>query len=195
MLEHIKIVDICHGRLRNTYYCFFLKHKFLLVLYIVDLECIFTVICNLVTRANTPDEALEMAKLISAKVVQRPTDRPALRLKMWGFQFFFHLGFYYSLLLTNALVWTSLFNLYNLLENPYSKFFVYTKALDLAASGKVTENIIPSFKKIDSFLQEWNIGRLDMRQLFRSISNILKDNKRCREKTYCFCYTCLIPIS
>ncbi|XP_064938675.1 uncharacterized protein LOC135592884 isoform X2 [Musa acuminata AAA Group] len=47
-----------------------------------DLECIFTVTCNLVTRANTPDEALEMAKLISSKVVQQPTDRPALRLKI-----------------------------------------------------------------------------------------------------------------
>ncbi|XP_074574332.1 uncharacterized protein LOC141830804 [Curcuma longa] len=126
-----------------------------------DLECIFTVICNLVTRANTPDEALEMAQLISAKVVQQPTDRPALRLKI-------------------------LFNLYNLLENPYSKFFVYTKALDLAASGKVTENIIPSFKKIDSFLQEWNIGRLDMRQLFRSISNILKDNKSLAKDSFAF---------
>ncbi|XP_042460027.1 eukaryotic translation initiation factor 3 subunit M-like [Zingiber officinale] len=126
-----------------------------------DLECIFTVICNLVTRANTPDEALEMAQLISAKVVQQPTDRPALRLKI-------------------------LFNLYNLLENPYSKFFVYTKALDLAASGKVTENIIPSFKKIDSFLQEWNIGRLDMRQLFRSISNILKDNKSMAKDSFAF---------
>jgi len=49
---------------------------------IVDLECIFTVICNLVTMASSPDEALEMAKLISAKVALQPNDRPALRLKM-----------------------------------------------------------------------------------------------------------------
>lgn len=52
------------------------------------------------------------------------------------------------------------------------------KALDLAASGKVTESIIQSFKKIDCFLEEWNIGIVDQRNLFLSISNILKDNKR-----------------
>ncbi|PQP94825.1 eukaryotic translation initiation factor 3 subunit M-like [Prunus yedoensis var. nudiflora] len=61
-----------------------------------DLECIFTVICNVVTKSESPDEALEMAKLISAKITQQPSDKPALRLKI-------------------------LFNLYNLLENPYSR--------------------------------------------------------------------------
>lgn len=97
------------------------------------------------------------------------------------------LGLYVvSLSLTCPLVWSSLFNLYNLLENPYSRFFVYKKALDLAASGKVAESIIPSFKNIDSFLQEWNIGKIDQRELFRSISNILKDNKRCRIKCQLF---------
>ncbi|XP_077211291.1 uncharacterized protein LOC143846678 [Tasmannia lanceolata] len=119
-----------------------------------DLECIFTIICSLVTRAESLDEALEMAKRISAKITQQPDDKPALRLKI-------------------------LFNLYNLLENPYSRFFVYTKALDLAVYGKVTEHIIPSFKKMDSFLKEWNIGILDQREIFLTISNILKENKRC----------------
>ncbi|KAJ6804703.1 eukaryotic translation initiation factor 3 subunit M-like [Iris pallida] len=126
-----------------------------------DLECIFTVICNLVTRATSPDEALEMAKLISAKVIQQPNDRPALRLKI-------------------------LFNLYNLLEKPYSKFFVYTKALNLAVSGKVTESIIPSFKKIESLLQEWNIGKVDQRDLFLIISNILKENKSMAKDSFTF---------
>ncbi|KAJ0963512.1 hypothetical protein J5N97_028634 [Dioscorea zingiberensis] len=126
-----------------------------------DLECIYTVICSLVTRASSPDEALEMAKLITSKIIQQPNDKPALRLKL-------------------------LFNLYNLLENPYSKFFVYTKAVDLAASGKVTESIIPSFKKIDSFLEEWNIGKMDQRNLFLSISNILKDNKSMAKDSFAF---------
>lgn len=126
-----------------------------------DLECIFTVICSLVTRATSPDEALEMAKLISAKVAQQPNDRPSLRLKI-------------------------LFNLYNLLENPYSKFFVYTKALDLAVNGKVTESIIPSFKKINSLLQEWNIGKEDQRALFLTISNILKDSKSMAKDSFAF---------
>ncbi|XP_008805161.1 eukaryotic translation initiation factor 3 subunit M-like [Phoenix dactylifera] len=121
-----------------------------------DLECIFTVICNLVTRASTPDEELEMAKRISAKVVQQPNDKPAWRLKI-------------------------LFNLYNLLENAHSRFLVYSKALNLAASGKVTESIIPSFKKIDSFLQEWNIGKMDQRELFLTISNILKDKSMVKD--------------
>ncbi|XP_020267014.1 uncharacterized protein LOC109842566 [Asparagus officinalis] len=127
----------------------------------MNLECIFTVICNLVTRASSLDEELEMAKLISAKVAQQPNDRPALRLKI-------------------------LFNLYNLLENPYSRFFVYTKALDLATIGKVIENIIPSFKKIDSLLQEWNIGKVDQRDLFLTISNILKDNKSMAKDSFNF---------
>ncbi|XP_068657095.1 uncharacterized protein [Aristolochia californica] len=117
-----------------------------------DLECIFTVICNLVTRAQTLDEALEMAKLITAKVTQQPNDKPALRLKI-------------------------LFNLYNLLENPYSQFFVYTKALHLAVNGKVTEHIIPSFKNMDGFLKKWNVGTLDQRELFLKIYNILRDSK------------------
>lgn len=47
-----------------------------------DLECIFTVICNVVTKTESPDEALEISKLISAKITQQPNDKPALRLKM-----------------------------------------------------------------------------------------------------------------
>ncbi|XP_077211287.1 uncharacterized protein LOC143846672 [Tasmannia lanceolata] len=126
-----------------------------------DLECIFTIICSLVTRAESLDEALEMAKRISAKITQQPDDKPALRLKI-------------------------LFNLYNLLENPYSRFFVYTKALDLAVYGKVTEHIIPSFKKMDSFLKEWNIGILDQREIFLTISNILKENKSSAKESFTF---------
>ena len=61
---------------------FLLVHLTIASHLIVDLECIFTVICNLVTMASSPDEALEMAKLISAKVALQPNDRPALRLKM-----------------------------------------------------------------------------------------------------------------
>lgn len=72
----------------------------------------------------------------------------------------------------------SLFNLYNLLESPYSRFYVYMKALNLAVSGNVVEHIIPSFKKIDNFLKEWDIGTPDQRELFLAISNVLKENKR-----------------
>ncbi|KAF3323902.1 eukaryotic translation initiation factor 3 subunit M-like protein [Carex littledalei] len=126
-----------------------------------DFECIITVICNLVTKAGTPDEALEMAKLISSKLVQHPEDKPQLRLKM-------------------------LFTLYNMLENPYSRFIVYIKTLELAVAGKVTESVIPSFKKIDAFLSEWNIGKVDQRALFHSISNILKDNKSMGKESFTF---------
>ncbi|KAM1296881.1 hypothetical protein ACFX2I_023672 [Malus domestica] len=93
-----------------------------------DLECIFTVICNVVTKSESPDEALEMAELISSKITQKPSDKPALRLKI-------------------------LFNLYNLLENPYSWFLVYLSALNLAIHGKVTEHVIPSFKNVESFFE------------------------------------------
>lgn len=126
-----------------------------------DFESIFTVICTLATRASSPDEALELAKLISTKVSQQSNDKPALRLKI-------------------------LFNLYNLLEDPYSRFFVYTKALNLAANGKVTESIIPSFKMMDSFIQEWNIGKEEQRELFLTISNILKDNKSTSKESFAY---------
>lgn len=70
-----------------------------------------------------------------------------------------------------------MFNLYNLLENPYSQFFVYMKALNLAVNGKVTEHIVPSFKKMDELLREWNLGVKDKRDLFLAVANILKDIK------------------
>ncbi|KAF9619802.1 hypothetical protein IFM89_009324 [Coptis chinensis] len=126
-----------------------------------DLECIFTIICNLVTKSESLDEALEMAKLISAKVTQQPNDKPVLRLKI-------------------------LFNLYNLLVNPYGKFYVYRKALSLAVNGKVSEHIVPSFKKIDSFLREWNVRTLDQRERFLTISNILKENRSSAKDSFYF---------
>lgn len=52
------------------------------------------------------------------------------------------------------------------------------KALNLAIDGKVTENIVPSFNKIDNFLKEWNIGIVDQRKLFLAMANVLKENKR-----------------
>ncbi|GLJ49622.1 hypothetical protein SUGI_1052770 [Cryptomeria japonica] len=126
-----------------------------------DLDCIFTVICNLVTKAQTPDEALAMAEQIATKVTQQPNDKPALRLRI-------------------------LFNLYNMLDNRYSKFLVYKRALKLAANGKIADLIIPSFKKMDIFLKEWNIAKSDQRELFITISNILKDNKGSAKDSYSF---------
>ncbi|KAI4352443.1 hypothetical protein L6164_006693 [Bauhinia variegata] len=117
-----------------------------------DVESIFTIICNLVTKPDNPDEVMEITKVISAKICQQPNEKPAVRLKI-------------------------LFNLYNLLETPYSQFYVYMKALNLANNAKVTEYIIPSFKKMDSFLKDWNIGIVDQQELFLTISNILKENK------------------
>ncbi|XP_016496535.2 uncharacterized protein LOC107815465 isoform X3 [Nicotiana tabacum] len=126
-----------------------------------DLECIFTIICNLVKKAENLDQVHEMAELISSKLSQQPNDKPALRIKL-------------------------LFNLYNLLENPYSRFFVYMKALNLAINGKVTEHILPSVKKIDSFLKEWNLGVKDQRELFLKISNILKEAKGSAKESFKF---------
>ncbi|XP_071702522.1 uncharacterized protein [Rutidosis leptorrhynchoides] len=126
-----------------------------------DLECIYTVICNLVKKPESLDEVLEMVKLLSTKIVQQPNDKPALRLKI-------------------------LFNLYNLLENPYCRFYVYMSALKLALGGKVIEHVIPSFKKIDSLLKEWDLGVQDQRDLFLAISNILKEHKSTPKETLKF---------
>lgn len=126
-----------------------------------DIECIYTVICNLATKTGNPDEVLEIVKLVSAKVAQQPNEKPALRLKI-------------------------LFNLYNLLEDGYSRFYVYLKALNLAVSGKVTEHVIPSVKKIDSFLNEWNLGVQDQRELFLAIFNVLKESKSSGRESFNF---------
>ena len=64
------------------------------------------------------------------------------------------------------------------MKNPYSRFYVYMKALNLAIYGKVTQHVIPTFTKIDNFLIEWNIGIVDQRKLSLAISNVLKENKR-----------------
>ncbi|RXI09515.1 hypothetical protein DVH24_006192, partial [Malus domestica] len=45
-----------------------------------DLDCIFAVICNVVTKSESPDEALEMANLYP-QIPQKSSDKPALRLK------------------------------------------------------------------------------------------------------------------
>ncbi|KAL8528484.1 hypothetical protein ACS0TY_006056 [Phlomoides rotata] len=124
-----------------------------------DVECVYTVICNLVKKPESLDQVHEMAELIASKIAQQPNDKPALRLKI-------------------------LFNLYNLLENPYSQFFVYMKALNLAVSGKVTEHIVPSFKKLDELLREWNLGVKDKRDLFLAVANILKDIKGSAKESF-----------
>jgi len=117
-----------------------------------DLECVLSVICSLVTKAGSEDQALQITDLICDKLTQQPDDKPALRLKV-------------------------LFSLYNLLPSPYGKALVYKKALELATAGKAAEYIIPSFKNIDSFVTEWGIGNLEQRELYLAITRILKDQK------------------
>ncbi|KAL5654033.1 hypothetical protein ACJX0J_033352, partial [Zea mays] len=116
------------------------------------LECVLSVICSLVTKAGSEDQALQITELICAKLTQQHGDKPALRLKV-------------------------LFSLYNLLPSPYGKAFVYKKALELATAGKAAEYIIPSFKNIDSFVSEWGIDNLEKRELYLAITTILKDHK------------------
>ncbi|KAL3813478.1 hypothetical protein ACJIZ3_014746 [Penstemon smallii] len=126
-----------------------------------DLECAYTVICNLVKKPESLDQVHEMAELIATKVTQQPNDKPALRLKI-------------------------LFNLYNLLENPFSQFYVYMKALNLAVNGKVTEHVLLSFKMMDNFLKEWNLGVKDQRDLFLAVANILRENKGSAKDSFNF---------
>ncbi|KAK9924892.1 hypothetical protein M0R45_033237 [Rubus argutus] len=80
----------------------------------------------------------------------------------------------------------SLFNLYNQLEDPYSRFYVYLSSLNLAINGKVTEHALPSFKQMESFLKEWNIGVSDQRQLLLTISNVLKEHKSLAKESFKF---------
>ncbi|XP_010453700.1 PREDICTED: eukaryotic translation initiation factor 3 subunit M [Camelina sativa] len=126
-----------------------------------DLECTYTIICSLVKNVKTPEEVLEMVKAIASKVVQQPDDKASLRLKI-------------------------LFNLYNLLDHPNARFQVYMKSLELAVNGKITEYIVPSFKKIDSFLKEWSIDIKDQREVFLAIAKVLRENKSLAEESLQF---------
>ncbi|KHN28743.1 Eukaryotic translation initiation factor 3 subunit M [Glycine soja] len=126
-----------------------------------DIESIFTIICNLVTKTENPDEVMEIVKVITAKILQQPNEKPAVRLKI-------------------------MISLYNLLETPYCQFYVYMKLLNLAVDGKVTEHIIPSFNKIDNFLKDWKIGIPEQRELFLAVSNILKENKSMSKDAFKF---------
>ena len=49
----------------------------------VDMECIFTVISNLVSKAQSADDELAMADQIANKLAVQPIDKPAIRLKMY----------------------------------------------------------------------------------------------------------------
>uniref|UniRef100_A0A7N0UZ77 PCI domain-containing protein n=1 Tax=Kalanchoe fedtschenkoi TaxID=63787 RepID=A0A7N0UZ77_KALFE len=60
------------------------------------------------------------------------------------------------------------------------------KALTLALNAKVYEHIVPSFKKIDSFLKEWNIGVSDQRELFLTIANILRESRSSPKDSFKF---------
>jgi translation initiation factor 3 subunit M len=48
------------------------------------MECIFTVISNLVSKAQSPDDALAMADQIANKLTAQPIEKPAIRLKMYA---------------------------------------------------------------------------------------------------------------
>ncbi|KAK1296496.1 hypothetical protein QJS10_CPB15g01388 [Acorus calamus] len=113
---------------------------------------IFTIICNLVAKATNLEESMEMVRLISAKVTQQPSDKPHLRLQI-------------------------LMHLFNVTKNPYSRFFVFKKALDLNVEGKITDYITPLCRDADKFSKQWKIGTLDQRALFLSVSNVLKDKR------------------
>ncbi|XBH61582.1 hypothetical protein VPH35_115989 [Triticum aestivum] len=119
-----------------------------------DLECSLTVICNLVTKAGSEDEALEIARLICAKLTHQPGEKPTLRIKV-------------------------LFSLYNLLPSLSGKALVYRKALELAAAGKTADCVVPTFKNIDAFVAYWGIGKPEQRDLFLAVTRILKDQKGC----------------
>uniref|UniRef100_M1DEN2 Cop9 complex subunit 7a n=1 Tax=Solanum tuberosum TaxID=4113 RepID=M1DEN2_SOLTU len=130
-----------------------------------------------------------MTELISFILSQQPSDKPAFRINVsclkinhfnsWSFCFWCH-----NMLCSSSHF--NLFNLYNLLENPYSHFFVYIKALNLAINRKVAEHFLPYFKKIDSFLKEWNLGVKDLRGFFLKMSNILKETKGSAKTSFKF---------
>lgn len=64
-----------------------------------------------------------------------------------------------------------------MLGNPYGRYLIFKRAVKLAIAGKVLELIVPSLKKLDVFLKEWNISTTDKRDLYLTATNVLKDVK------------------
>ncbi|KAL2623515.1 hypothetical protein R1flu_003720 [Riccia fluitans] len=126
-----------------------------------DLECIFTVISNLVNKAHSPEEALEMANQIGNKLFVLPLDKPALRLKI-------------------------VMSLYNMLTTPYGRYLLFKKALKLAIAGKVSDLMVPSLKRLDTFIKEWNIGNSEKRDLYLDATNILKETKGSGKESFVY---------
>ncbi|CAO2834904.1 unnamed protein product [Amaranthus hypochondriacus] len=126
-----------------------------------DIECVYTVICNLVTKPENRNEVLNIVTHVCEKVIQHPNEKPALRLKI-------------------------LFNLYNLLEDANIRFYVYLKALNFAVSGKVTEHVIFSIMKIDTFLKEWDLTVQDQRELYHAVFKVLKESKSSGKEPFNF---------
>eukprot|EP00897_Mesotaenium_endlicherianum_P002776 jgi/Mesen1/2526/ME000161S01579 len=124
-----------------------------------DCECVFAVICNLVSKSQEAGGTEVMANEVAKKLTSKPTDKPALRLKL-------------------------LFGLYNILKSPSSRFQLYMEALRFATAGKVADLIIPSFKRLDAFIKEWNLKTSDVRLLYLQVTNILKDHKGSARESY-----------
>eukprot|EP00245_Coleochaete_scutata_P006937 TRINITY_DN21784_c0_g1_i1.p1 TRINITY_DN21784_c0_g1~~TRINITY_DN21784_c0_g1_i1.p1 ORF type:complete len:415 (+),score=92.54 TRINITY_DN21784_c0_g1_i1:62-1306(+) len=126
-----------------------------------DIEFVFAVVRNLVSKAGTPDQEMGMANHITGVLTGKPSDKPTLRLKL-------------------------LFNLYNTLRSPYGKYQTYMRALSFTVAAKSTDLIIPSFKRLDSFLKDWNLGIDDQRALYLAVTNILRDSKSSSKDAFAY---------
>ncbi|KAK6123481.1 hypothetical protein DH2020_042770 [Rehmannia glutinosa] len=70
--------DISRWR-RDSYYFCIAKWSATYCFFSSDLECVYTVIWNLVKKPETLDPWHEMAELMASKVIQHPNDKPLLR--------------------------------------------------------------------------------------------------------------------
>jgi translation initiation factor 3 subunit M len=117
-----------------------------------DVESAFTIIANLVSKSSSRQDQLTSAEAIAAKLSAKPTDRPALRLRL-------------------------LFFVYNQLKHPYGRYTIYAKALGMALEGKVPELVIPTLRKLDALVKEWAIGVKEQRNLYLLATKILREGK------------------
>ncbi|GAQ92403.1 hypothetical protein KFL_010070030 [Klebsormidium nitens] len=128
-----------------------------------DVEGAFTIIANLVSKSSSRQDQLSSAEAIAAKLSAKPTDRPALRLRL-------------------------LFFVYNQLKHPYGRYAVYVKALEVARDGKAPEQVIPTLRKLDALIKEWAIGGKEQRGLFLLATQILREGKTKDSKKDAFAF-------
>lgn len=110
-----------------------------------DAECSFLVMSNIVSKLPEK-EALAAAEAIATKIAGE-TSNSSLRLKF-------------------------LLSLFNMVEYPAGKYTVFTHVLRYAQSAQVAELLLPSIKKVETWVKDWGLSNDESRAVYLAVANL-----------------------